>query len=83
MLVVFDAGQSTPGIIILICAMSAGVVWFMLDDQLQKMRDQGWRKSKRTGRAEKVELGVAISLWTLICLAIVAAILQKWLHRTH
>jgi hypothetical protein len=66
MLLVFDAGQSTPGIVILICAMSAGIVWLMLDDQLKKMSERGWRKSKRSRRTEELELGIAISLWLFV-----------------
>ena len=81
MLLVFDAEQSTPGIVILICAMFAGIVWLMLNDQLQKMRERGWRKSDHSQRREKVELRIAISLWSLICLAVIAAILRKWLVR--
>lgn len=81
-LLVFGVAESTPGIVILICAMSAGVVWLTLDDQLQKMRERGWRKSKHSRRREKVELGIAILLWSFICFAIIAAVLHKWLvHR--
>lgn len=59
---VFDAAQSTLGIVILISAMFAGIVWLMLDDQLQKMRNRGWRKSGHSQRREKVELRIAIFL---------------------
>lgn len=81
MLLVFDAAQSTPGIVVLICGMFAGIVWLMLHDQLQKMRERGWRKSGHSQRREKVELRIAIFLWSLICLAVIAAILHKWLAR--
>ena len=75
---VFDSEGTTPGVVVLICAMGSGVVWLILDDQLKKMAQRGWAKSRRSKRTERLELSIAIALWLLICLAIIAIILQKW-----
>jgi hypothetical protein len=79
-LYVFGTGKSIPGVVLLALAAISFLAWRLLDDQVRRYEESGWKKDKHSPIRDKIEIRVAAFLWLFILLAISITILSRWHH---
>ncbi|HLZ51258.1 MAG TPA: hypothetical protein VKP61_10920 [Candidatus Acidoferrum sp.] len=79
-LYVFGAAQSISGIILLVLAAISFLAWRLLDEQVRRYEQSGWKKDRRSPQRDKIEIPIAVFLWLFILFSIISTILSRWHH---
>lgn len=79
-LYVFGATQSIPGIILVVLAAIAFLVWRLLDDQVRRYEESGWIKHRRSPKRGRIGISFTLALWLFLLLFTIGKILSRWHH---
>lgn len=79
-LYILGAGQTVVGKVSVALAVLSVLAWRLLDRQVQRYQDEGWRRDKRSLRKEKIEIRGAIGLWLFIFVSVGIILLLQWRH---
>jgi hypothetical protein len=79
-LYILGGGQTIVGNILLILTGISFVAWRVLDRQVRRYQEEGWKRDKRSLRTEKIEIRVAIGLWLFIFVSVDLILLLQWRH---
>ena len=72
--------KSILGYVLAGIAIIGFVCWRFLFFAVKKGEESGWRKSKRTVRAERTKVKVAALLWLFIMLSVCTILIAQWRH---
>ena len=79
-LYIFGAGQGILGTILLVLALLSFGGWRLLDRQVRWFQKTGWRRNP--SRKERIEIRVAIGLWSFVFASVGLILLLQW-RRSH
>jgi uncharacterized membrane protein len=77
-LYILGAGQTVAGKVLIALAVLSTVAWRLLDRQVQRYQDEGWKRGKKSLRREKTEIRVAIVLWLFILVSTGLILPLQW-----
>ena len=75
-LYIFGAGQGILGTILLVLALLSFGGWRLLDRQVRWFQKTGWKKES-SGK-ERIEIRVAIGLWSFVFASVGLILLLQW-----